>query len=99
VLSDKADISFAQLFILGEKMNVNLFCMWCGGRLGTEGGHVTCIDCGTKFSDMLVSETRYGDAENTFLEMSVSMDCVKVKRKCSQEIYPIVTEESAVVCE
>lgn len=66
--------------------------------MGTEEGHVTCLDCGTEFSNMLVSETGYGDSENTFLEMSVSMDCVKIKSRYPREIYPIATEESAIVC-
>ncbi len=79
-------------------MNIDLFCIWCGGRMGTEEGHVTCLDCGTEFSNMLVSETRYGDSENTFLEMSVSMDCVKIKSRYPREIYPIATGESAIVC-
>jgi len=80
-------------------MNIELFCIWCGGRLGTEDGHVTCLDCGTEFSNMLVSETKYENHENTFLEMSVSMDCVKGRCKYPREIYPIAIEEPAIVCE
>ncbi len=80
-------------------MNIEMFCIWCGGRLGTEDGHVTCMECGTEFSNMLVSETRYENTENTFLEMGVSMDCIKAKGKYPAEIYPSATEEPAILCE
>ena len=78
-------------------MNINMFCIWCGGRLDKEDENVACIECGTEFSDMLVSETAFESSETTFVELSVSMECVKVKRKTSEEIYPIITEEPAVV--
>ena len=82
-------------------MNIELFCVWCGGRLVTEDRHVACVSCGTELSNMLISETKYEDPENTFLEMSVSMDCVKVKSRCKypSEIYPVAIEESAIVSE
>lgn len=81
-------------------MHIDMFCIWCGGRLGSEDGHVTCLECGTEFSNMLVSETAYESSENTFLEMSVSMDCVKVKYRHPGEIHPTVTEKpAAIVCQ
>lgn len=77
--------------------------MWCGGRLITEERQVTCMECSTEFSNMLISETTYENTENTVLERSVSIDCVKVKSKGRHiplpEVYPIATEKPVIACE
>jgi len=73
-------------------MNIGLYCIWCGGRLDKEDENVACIECGTEFSDMLVSETSFESSQTSFVELSVSMDCVKAKRGHAQETYTEVEE-------
>lgn len=80
-------------------MKIDMFCVWCGGRLDQGDRQMSCPGCGTDFSNMLVSETRYEDSKNTFLEMSVSMDCVKAAPRCPPEIYPITAGKTPVACE
>ena len=69
-------------------MNDGLYCIWCGGGLFKEDGNLACIECGTEFSDMLISETAYESSETTFVELSVSLECIKAKRMHTPEIYP-----------
>ncbi len=73
-------------------MNIGLYCIWCGGRLDKEDKNVACTECGTEFSDMLVSETAFESSETTFVELSVSMECLKAKRGHNPEIYPTPEE-------
>ncbi|MBU2559677.1 hypothetical protein KKA03_02160 [archaeon] len=81
-------------------MILDMYCIFCGGRLEKEGGNASCMECRTEFSNVLVSETAYESSENTFLEMSVSIDCVKAKNKIPQEIYPAREElPAAIICQ
>jgi hypothetical protein len=92
------DIPTKPLFIQVNNMNTGLYCIWCGGRLDKEGENTACIECGTEFSDMLVSETSFESSEATFVELSVSMECIKAKRRDASEIYP-APEETPVAVE
>jgi uncharacterized Zn finger protein (UPF0148 family) len=78
-------------------MNDGLYCIWCGGRLFKEDGNLACTECGTEFSGMLVSETAYESSETTFVELSVSMECIKAERRHTPEIYPTREELPAAI--
>lgn len=81
-------------------MILDMFCIWCGGSLEKEDGDVACMECGTEFSNMLVSETAFESSESTFLEMSVSLDCVRAKTRHPLEIYPAAEEPPvAIACQ
>ncbi len=81
-----------------KKMDIELFCVWCGGKLASENKHVECHKCGTEFSNVLVSETTYESSENTFLETGISFDCIKIKSRHPGE-YILPAEEAAIICE
>jgi hypothetical protein len=76
-------------------MILDMYCIWCGGSLEKEDRNTSCVECGTEFSNMLVSETAFESSESTFLEMSVSLDCIRAKAKHPQETYP-AAEESPI---
>jgi hypothetical protein len=80
-------------------MDINLFCIWCGGRLAIENGQAVCLGCDAEYSNILLSESREEDWEKVAMEMSVSIDCLLVKPKlkppvlemqeCAVEVAPI----------
>ncbi len=81
-------------------MILDMYCIWCGGSLEKEDGNVACMECGSEFSNMLVSETAFESSKNTFLEMSVSLDCVRAKTRRHREIYPAAEEPPvAIACQ
>jgi uncharacterized Zn finger protein (UPF0148 family) len=69
-------------------MDINIYCIWCGGRLCTEDGHVSCVSCDTKYSDVIMSETRRDDEKAVTLETSISMECLLVKPKFEKALVP-----------
>ncbi len=60
-------------------MDINLYCIWCGGRLCKEDGHIACMGCGTEYSDVIMSETKREDEKEITVETSISMECLLVK--------------------
>ena len=62
-------------------MDINLYCIWCGGRLCSEEGHVACMSCSTEYSDVIMSETRKEDEKEITIEKSISIECLLVKPK------------------
>ena len=78
-------------------MILDMYCIWCGGSLEKEDGNTSCMECGTEFSNMLVSETAFESSKNSFLETSVSLDCVRARKRHPQEIYPAAEEPPAAI--
>lgn len=77
-------------------MEINMYCVWCGGMLHKEGEHVACISCATEYSNILLSET-IGSDEEAVLEKSISMDCIvkKIKAPPMLEMRAVPLEKVA----
>jgi hypothetical protein len=80
-------------------MEVNLYCIWCGGRLGVEGDHIICLACDTEYSNILLSESETENESAIIVERSISFDCslTKLQKTTGREIQ-IQPEEVAVIC-
>lgn len=68
-------------------MDINLFCVMCGGRLHDLEGRVECCGCGAVYSDLVLSESR---AERDGFGVTEMSFCGDIALKMAKPAIPKV---------
>jgi|GEM_PF-2766061 hypothetical protein len=79
-------------------MEVKLYCIWCGGKLGVEDEHIFCFNCDTIYSNILLSESEVKKENQIIFEKSISIDCLSIKdqKNPSIENHTFLLESAAI---